>query len=460
MAVSIATEVGSTAPLAVRRLGAARTYVRGWYDLGSVFAGVMLVCALGTLVRSIWLVAARPTLVKRDDAVGVPQWVPVVRRRLTQIPGVTVPFTYLVPLLVSVLVSQVLHEAGHALAAALHRVQAHMLGFSLVVPGIPIAYVTLPDLRGYLTRREQLRIVSAGVWHNGCFLLALRLFLALNLARVLWVDAPGLRVVRSMDPALALWIPEGAIVTAVNDRNLTTMPPRERLAAWDAFLHDDLPTLQGWCVPPEMWDNASRACCSTSQPDLLCFTASDARCLEPLRVFREMQRCSGTCSGVCVKPAAHESVARLVLAHAPESQVALHGPFATVQQSIDVSVYRLTGWLRVFFLERLADWVAELWEAAIASLVLVNTSLCLLNMLPLMPLDGGAYLRLVLVEAYARQRGDVSEAYALETDLEEAEDAPWAADVHRILHIVHWLTLLLSLVALGAGVWSTFGPVL
>ena len=69
--------------------------------------------------------------------------------------------------LLTLLVCVVLHEAGHALAALRERVRIHGFGFFLL--GIyPGAYVDISDADlNSLSPMRQLKIYSAGVWHNG-----------------------------------------------------------------------------------------------------------------------------------------------------------------------------------------------------------------------------------------------------------------------------------------------------
>ena len=104
--------------------------------------------------------------------------------------------------------------------------------------------------------------------------------------------------------------------------------------------------------------------------------------------------------------------------------------------------------VHLLLLEALGDAAAYLCGVLMFSLTLVNTTLCLLNMLPIAPLDGGAYARLVLVEAYAWRHGDVSDTYVLDADEEEAEEAPWAARVERVLWLVQVVTYALCAMAL------------
>lgn len=82
-------------------------------------------------------------------------------------PGVNLPVNQLGFYLLTLLVCVVLHEAGHAMAALRERVRIHGFGFFLL--GIyPGAYVDISDTDlNSLSPMRQLKIYSAGVWHNG-----------------------------------------------------------------------------------------------------------------------------------------------------------------------------------------------------------------------------------------------------------------------------------------------------
>ncbi|KAK0530137.1 hypothetical protein OC842_004033 [Tilletia horrida] len=124
------------------------------------------------------------------------------------IPGITVPLWHIVPILLALFLCQVIHESGHALAAALSHISPLSTGLAVVFPCMPSAFVALPtsalaifaseadadaessnglDYSGIgtangrvLPLNEQLRIIAAGVWHNALtvllFLFARTLF--------------------------------------------------------------------------------------------------------------------------------------------------------------------------------------------------------------------------------------------------------------------------------------------
>ncbi|KAJ2335598.1 hypothetical protein GGI00_001276, partial [Coemansia sp. RSA 2681] len=82
------------------------------------------------------------------------------------IPGITMPLGHLWYYLLSLVVCAVVHELGHALAAARSRIR--LRSFGLFVLGVyPGAFVDLPrDKLEQAPAIQQLRVVCAGVWHN------------------------------------------------------------------------------------------------------------------------------------------------------------------------------------------------------------------------------------------------------------------------------------------------------
>lgn len=129
------------------------------------------------------------------------------------------------PLLIALSITQVVHEAGHAVCGALHSLQPLRMGLLLFYPAIPGAFVVLPE-ESVLTAgtspeeeydsddstdhharqipiQQRLRIVSAGVWHNYLTIAFLGILILLGGPRILqnalWTDCGGMRVFR-VDP--------------------------------------------------------------------------------------------------------------------------------------------------------------------------------------------------------------------------------------------------------------------
>lgn len=96
------------------------------------------------------------------------------------------------------MLAQLVHEAGHALAAALDDISPSKLQFSLHAI-IPSASVVFPSSVDFLPVRARARIATSGPWHN---LILWGALLALgSLSGLLWADYSSVgRVVTSIAP--------------------------------------------------------------------------------------------------------------------------------------------------------------------------------------------------------------------------------------------------------------------
>ncbi|XP_026804668.1 membrane-bound transcription factor site-2 protease [Rhopalosiphum maidis] len=80
------------------------------------------------------------------------------------VPGINLPMSDLSYYIFALMFSTVFHELGHALAAI--REDMHVEGVGLMfILILPVAYVHLDDITS-LPSSKQLRVMSAGVWHN------------------------------------------------------------------------------------------------------------------------------------------------------------------------------------------------------------------------------------------------------------------------------------------------------
>ncbi|CDS37444.1 membrane bound transcription factor site 2 [Echinococcus multilocularis] len=137
-----------------KRIGEVRWFPWSlWFFAGTAFSAVFMVLS----VVILFFLAYNTTMRK-----------PIEQQVITPVmPGVNLPMSQLGFYLLTLLVCVVLHEAGHALAALHERVRIHGFGFFLI--GIyPGAYVDISDADlNSLSPIRQLKIYSAGVWHNG-----------------------------------------------------------------------------------------------------------------------------------------------------------------------------------------------------------------------------------------------------------------------------------------------------
>ncbi|KAG6331927.1 hypothetical protein ID866_7160 [Astraeus odoratus] len=163
-------------------------------------------------------------------------------------------------------ICQIIHESGHAIAAALRRVPILCSGISLTVV-FPSAFVVFPTVRlQMLPLIDRLRILAAGCFHNLVFW-CLLYFIAWTgmgtLFRTLvFQDASNLgKVVVGVDSESPLHnhIPPGALVTKLDDTVLAVAVDVPSDDPWGQFLlAPSTPSVhQGWCIDNSALENAT-----------------------------------------------------------------------------------------------------------------------------------------------------------------------------------------------------------
>lgn len=154
-----------------------RWWLRTWFALGAIFG----ICAMvAGFVMLLLLLASthvgqhhmpRPQAAQISETSETDTLDPDERNfagaeLVPVIPGLTVPLSHAFYLFITLLINGVLHEAGHALAAISENVSVEGSGMVLMI-GYPGAFVELNSFQ-LSSRRpmQQLRIYTAGVWHN------------------------------------------------------------------------------------------------------------------------------------------------------------------------------------------------------------------------------------------------------------------------------------------------------
>ncbi|RKP15095.1 hypothetical protein BJ684DRAFT_18552 [Piptocephalis cylindrospora] len=150
---------------------------------------------------------------------------------LPLIPGWTIPGYHAPVVLGALLLTALVHEAGHALAArhAMVPVRSYGLFLLLLFPG---AFVRLdePSLtsRGPLA---QWRIAAAGIWHNLLLLLLASLLLmgqwtdhlSVGLGAYRWVQDGAVVISVDSSSALSSALPVGSIIRHLDDALITSV---------------------------------------------------------------------------------------------------------------------------------------------------------------------------------------------------------------------------------------------
>ncbi|XP_020279142.1 membrane-bound transcription factor site-2 protease [Pseudomyrmex gracilis] len=127
-----------------------------WFSAGAIISIILLpiaTCIILKMTFNMWLAGSSDNI--NSGAVLEPM-----------LPGVDVPFNEIGYYIVTLAICSIVHELGHALAAAREDVQLFGLGM-LIIFIIPIAYVHLSNEQLVsLPLRNQLRVTCAGIWHN------------------------------------------------------------------------------------------------------------------------------------------------------------------------------------------------------------------------------------------------------------------------------------------------------
>lgn len=128
-----------------------------WFNTGVIVSVIILPIATIAILRmtfNIW--TNGPSI---DNTNSEPLLEPML-------PGIDVPFNEIGYYIITLAVCSIMHELGHALAAAREDVQLFGLGI-LIAFTIPIAYVYISSEQlSSLPLKNQLRVTCAGIWHN------------------------------------------------------------------------------------------------------------------------------------------------------------------------------------------------------------------------------------------------------------------------------------------------------
>ncbi|KAI3355442.1 hypothetical protein L3Q82_018278 [Scortum barcoo] len=142
-----------------------------WFNSGLVFGVVAMLGSVVLLTRTLQQTLAQMTT--DNPRMGGQQALQVV------VPGVNLPTSQLAYFFIALLLSGVIHELGHAVAAL--REQVRVNGFGMFVFVVyPGAFVDLFTTHlNLISPTQQLRIFCAGVWHNFVLCVAALAFLFL-----------------------------------------------------------------------------------------------------------------------------------------------------------------------------------------------------------------------------------------------------------------------------------------
>ncbi|KAJ7182585.1 hypothetical protein C8R43DRAFT_7552, partial [Mycena crocata] len=344
-----------------------------------------------------------------------------VRTNIIQplIPGITVPLGHLPVILLAVFLSQIIHELGHAVSAALDAVPVTSAGASFTVV-VPAAFVTFPAAAmDALQPFARSRIIAAGPFHNLVFWFLLVLVNQVGtgdfLARTLYRDVSDIgRVVVGIDRDSALLghLAVGSLITQLDDTPLGS--PADQ---WTAYLTSSPSPSLGWCVDRTEYQANSNECCDpgTLLSSLTCFSAvpsAEKACLEtiPTLTNLEARRCASDheCpdDSRCARPDDSAHILRLTIHSDGQDRVILwSGPLAEVQEQVEIGKF----YPRFRFLP---IWIYMSTRLLWDYLKMATLSLYLFNLLPLPYLDGAQFVKALLETVF--QVGTGFEEYDVE----------------------------------------------
>ncbi|KAL6462704.1 hypothetical protein MHYP_G00291260 [Metynnis hypsauchen] len=369
-----------------------------WFSAGMVFGVMAMFGSVVLLSRTLMQTLAQ--MMAETPEGSHEQVLQVV------VPGVNLPVSQLAYFFVAILVSGLIHEFGHGVAAL--REQVRLNGFGMFMFVIyPGAFVDLFTTHlNLISPVQQLRIFCAGVWHNFmlcvaavCFLLLLPLLLfpfyytgAGALVTEVVEDSP------SSGPR-GLFV--GDLVTQLEDCSV------KGVEDWHSCIHQLAHQPQsGYCVPTatlQLNRAAGRAykrldgtmeCCSNSSLTDLCFAYSSNlesklfACLPARKTIQASHTCrtntdcqTGFSPSLCVIPSLENQTRLIRVKHAPQADMLFVGYPSHLQFSVSLTnfVPRL-GFLHLdlpVMLETLSKYLVSL-----------SGALAVVNAVPCFALDG------------------------------------------------------------------------
>ncbi|KAG9330448.1 hypothetical protein JZ751_024440 [Albula glossodonta] len=322
------------------------------------------------------------------------------------VPGVNLPISQLAYFFIAILISGVIHEFGHGVAAL--REQVRLNGFGMFVFVIyPGAFVDLFTTHLHLISPvQQLRIFCAGVWHNFMLcVVALSVLLLLPLFLFpLYSTGAGALVIEVVEGSAAsgprgLFV--GDLVTQLEDC------PVQGVEDWHTCIkHLSQSPQTGYCVHSASlqlsWASGrvyrrldgTMECCSNGSLSDLCFSYSNNQenkmfaCLPARKTMESSRTCRSNADcqadptpSLCVVPSLENQTRLIRVRHPPQSHMLFLGYPLHLQLAVS-----LTNFVPRFgFLHFDLPVVLETFCKYLVSL---SGALAVVNAVPCFALDG------------------------------------------------------------------------
>ncbi|KAM3860587.1 membrane-bound transcription factor site-2 protease [Diretmus argenteus] len=382
-----------------------------WFSSGLVFGVVSMVGSVLLLIRTLQQTLAQMTT--DNPRMAGQQALQVV------VPGVNLPTSQLAYFFSALLLSGVIHELGHAVAAL--REQVRVNGFGIFVFVVyPGAFVDLFTTHlNLISPTQQLRIFCAGVWHNFVLCLAalaLLFLLPLFLFPMYTTGAGALvtEVVQASPADGPRGLSVGDIVTALEDC------PVRGVEDWTSCLSHISHTPQtGYCVPiaslQPSWAHGrafkrldgTMDCCSNNSLTDLCFSyikpqdrkskAREYACMPVRKMVTGTRVCHSDedciahshAASVCVTPSLENQTRFIRVTHPPNTHMLFVGYPPHLQYAVSLTNFiPRFGFLHLdlpVFLETFCKYVVSL-----------SGALAVVNSVPCFALDGQWMLNALL----------------------------------------------------------------
>ena len=356
--------------------------VAAWFTCGAYFGIIAMFSSILILIYTLVV-----SLVGGDDDTKV--LTPVV-------PGVNLPANQIFPYLLTLLISGIFHEYGHAVAAAREDVSMYGAGLFLFLI-YPAAFV---DLNTEALKRcdpfQKLRIFCAGVWHNCVLMVA---------AYAVWHAMPFFlffvgytkqhaAVVNTVEYGSAL---ENQLFPDAKIYSINNCPVFDKVS-WEQCLWKVYETKTiGHCVDDEELAalKSKDNCCEEGvvSPRNICFQGPTTECLYARQVLKQPEcYADGFCyTGKCFRPHEKEGYLLQIRHSSSDTKALFIGDPSHLYLTIVVSDYSSQ-----YFWRQLPNEI-ELFMIYIVSL---SGALAIFNAVPAFYLDGqhmlDAFLELVM----------------------------------------------------------------
>lgn len=373
---------------------------RAWFSLGAVVSVTLVPASLVLLTLSLW--QHLRLCLPGDDVPGNNVTSPGLLLQPV-LPGLNLPASQLLHYVTSLSLASVYHEAGHAVAAYNCDIKMVCAGL-LVLAVFPAAYVELPTAQLLAKApQHQLRVYTAGVWHNVVLALAAWL-LALatpTLLHPLYVTGSGIVVV-DVTADSSVGGPGGLVPGDVilGVQSLGVDNPSDYRAALAAVIRQQQ---QGLCVQPSELQrleivSSEDKCCPQDRSDSLCFhqnpmkSESHSRCLPIRAVISANQGSFCPCydQSECWTPELEGNLTKLLVIQRRDDKEYLYigNPGHVYQDSTVSGFVPRSSWLPL----SLPDFLLTLLEFLTA----FSGGLAVLNVVPSYLLDGQHIIKVLV----------------------------------------------------------------